>query len=253
MHTCLLDIDGTLIDTGGAGQTAFSCAFEAAFGIAEISREVIFAGRSDRAIAMDFFRIHGVEPTTRNWRRFRTSYLASLEAALPTHPGRVLPGVVGLLEALAARGDVMLGLLTGNVREGARKKLSHYNLWHWFACGGFGDDHVDRNDIASAALDAARAHHGAESLRDSEGREFRRNSPTLATNCDGNGQALRQVVVIGDTLSDIECGRSIAARCVAVPTGNTPAEALRQGQPDVLVDTLEDWTPILSLFDGPSP
>ena len=225
MHICLLDIDGTLVQTGGAGQAAFARTLAADFGITEISREVAFAGRSDRAIAFDLFRIHGVEPTAENWQRFYRGYLRRLEETLPTHRGYVLPGVVALLEALTARGDVALGLLTGNVREAARRKLTHYGLWHWFPFGGFGDDHVDRNDIAAAALAEARLH------------------------LDGRAIAKQQVVVIGDTLNDISCGRSIGAKCVAVPTGHAPAEVLRHGAPDVLVETLEDAKPVLKLFD----
>ena len=224
MHICLLDIDGTLILTGGAGQTAFARTLADDFGIEEIDRTVQFAGRSDRAIAMDLFRSHGVEPTAENWLRFCLGYLKRLEEALATHQGHVLPGVTELLSTLSARGDVAVGLLTGNVREGAKRKLSFYGLWEHFPFGGFGDEHVERCDIAAAALEAARSH------------------------LNGVG-GLGNVLVIGDTLHDVSCGRSIDARCVAVPTGHTTADELRTGKPDVLVETLADVGPILALLD----
>ncbi len=232
MHICFLDIDGTLVLTGGAGQAAFARTFADDFGVPAIDREVTFAGRSDRAIAMDLFLAHGVEPSAENWERFRVGYLSRLEQSLITTRGEVLPGVMELLAALAARGDVALGLLTGNLREGARRKLIHYDLWHWFPFGGFGDEHLDRRDIAAAALAAAHAHLNGQSRS--------------ATNSADVGQ----VLVIGDTLNDITCGRSIDARCVAVPTGHTTAEALRSAQPDVLVDSLRDIEPILALLDA---
>jgi phosphoglycolate phosphatase-like HAD superfamily hydrolase len=225
MHICFLDIDGTLILTGGAGQAAFARTLAEDFGIDQIDGTVAFAGRSDRAIAMDLFRSHDVAPTAENWRRFCAGYLPRLEQTLASHQGFVLPGVVDLLSALAARGDVAVGLLTGNVREGARRKLGHYGLWSHFPFGGFGDEHTERCDIAAAALSAARRHANGE---------------------HGRGE----VIVIGDTVHDIDCGRSIDARCVAVPTGHTTAEALRSGKPDVLVQTLEDVGPILALLDG---
>jgi phosphoglycolate phosphatase len=227
MHICFLDIDGTLILTGGAGQVAFARTLADDFGIVEIDRSVGFAGRSDRAIAMDLFRSHGVAPTVENWSRFCGGYLGRLEEALAANQGHVLPGVGELLAALASRGDVALGLLTGNVREGARRKLAYYGLWHHFPFGGFGDEHDERCDIAAAALAAAKLHL--------------------------NGAAIggaNQVIVIGDTLHDISCGRSIGAHCVAVPTGHTTFEELRAGAPDVLVETLEDVAPILALLDG---
>jgi phosphoglycolate phosphatase-like HAD superfamily hydrolase len=234
MHICFLDIDGTLVLTGGAGQTAFAQTLNQDFGVPEINSGVTFAGRSDRAIAMDLFRKHGIAQSGENWARFRTGYLRRLDAALATHQGEVLPGVAELLTALAARGDVAIGLLTGNLHEGARRKLGYYDLWHWFPFGGFGDEHLDRSDIAAAALAAAHAHLNCQSA--GNGR------PNL-------GVKVGEVIVIGDTLNDITCGRAIGARCVAVPTGHSSADTLRSGKPDVLVETLRDTKPILAIFD----
>jgi len=231
MHICFLDIDGTLLSTGGAGQAAFARALAADFGIEPVNTDVLFAGRSDRAIATDLFIHHGLDPTVENWDRFRQAYVQQLDETLLAREGRVLPGVVGLLETLAARGDVALGLLTGNIREAARRKLTFYGLWDWFSFGGFGDVQVDRNLVAADALSAARQY-----LEQQRG----------GGNSDGEGQ----ILVIGDTLNDIACGRAIGARCVAVPTGHTSAEALRGAQPDLLVDTLEDARPILDLLDS---
>lgn len=241
MHLCLLDIDGTLILTGGAGQKAFAQTLAEDFDIPQLNTQVAFAGRSDRAIVADLFRGHGVEPTDANWERFRSGYLARLDAALAGNTGAVLPGVLPFLEALAERGDIALGLVTGNIREGARRKLTRYDLWDWFPFGGFGDAHTERCDIAAAALAAGRLH-----LQD------------LATSTDGNGaaisntdhlHALREVVVIGDTLHDISCGRSIGARCVAVATGHSPTSELMTGEPDVLLETLEDPSRIFEFFN----
>ena len=130
--------------------------------------------------------------------------------------------------------DVAIGLVTGNVREGARRKLQHFNLWQWFPFGGFGDEHVDRCDIAAAALASAHQHLGA-----------------LANGHTGaNGSNFdREVVVIGDTLHDIRCARSINARCVAVATGQSTAAELQTGEPDIVLRNLIDVGPVLKLFD----
>jgi phosphoglycolate phosphatase-like HAD superfamily hydrolase len=233
MHICFLDIDGTLLLTGGAGQSAFAQTLSDDFGILKMDGNVGFSGRSDKAIAMDLFRSHGIEPSEENWRKFCAGYLGRLQTALVTHNGSVLPGVVALLQSLAARGDVALGLLTGNMREGARRKLCHYELWDWFPFGGFGDEHMERCDIAAAALAAAETH-----------------LCSTPAGANGNGRAaIRRIVVIGDTQHDISCGRSIGAKCVAVPTGFVPANVLRESKPDLLVETLEEVDPILSLFD----
>src|SRR6188472_3676565 len=102
MHVALLDIDGTLLLTGGAGQTAFAETLAADFGIPEVLKKVAFAGRSDRAIVADLLREHGIPPTEENWQRFCKSYLGKLDEALENSEGYVLPGVNTLLEALAA-------------------------------------------------------------------------------------------------------------------------------------------------------
>jgi phosphoglycolate phosphatase len=234
MHICLIDIDGTLVRTGGAGQTAFAQTLIADFDIPEINTNVAFAGRSDRAIVADLFHDHGIPPSDESWHRFRRGYLGRLDSALKSHEGRVLPGVAALLDALAARGDVAIGLVTGNIHEGARRKLTHYGLWHWFPFGGFGDEHVDRSHIAAAALAAARSHlaptaHGAHA--------------------NGHAPIEGEIIVIGDTEHDISCGRSIGARCVAVATGHSTTEHLQTFEPDLVLSTLEDLPAILTLLD----
>lgn len=223
MHVCFLDIDGTLVSTGGAGQAAFVVTLAKDFGIHDAkSTGVAFAGRSDKAIAADIMRLHGIEPTPEVWERFRAAYVQRLGEVLPQYKGRVLPGVVALLERLDERKDTALGLITGNVARAAEHKLRYYELWHWFPFGGFGDEHPDRNDIAAAALAAARSHL--------------------------SGTAHRELVVIGDTPNDVRCARAIGALSVAVPTGNTSIDVLRAAEPDVLVETLEDIEPILKLL-----
>jgi len=232
MHICFWDIDGTLLLTGGAGQAAFARTLAADFGIPVIDANVGFAGRSDKAIAMDLFGSHGIEPSDSNWAKFCTGYLHRLEQALVERRGSVLPGVLSLLEALAERGDVAVGLLTGNIREGARRKLSHFGLWHWFPFGGFGDEHMERCDIAAAAVSAAQLH-------------LNRHAGISTNGACGN----QRIVVIGDTPHDVRCGRSIGAQCVGVSTGNTSATMLLASQPDVFVESLEDAGPILALFN----
>ena len=226
MKAVLFDIDGTLILTGGAGQKAFAQTFAEDFGVPAISRNVSFAGRSDRAIAIELMQVHDIEPSEANWERFRKGYLARLPLALQSGSGRVLPGVHPLLDQLA-RLPVQVGLLTGNVRHGAESKLSHYNLWDRFAFGGFGDEHLDRNDIAVAALAAA-------------WEQVRSNGHAAI-----NGET---VVVIGDTESDIRCARAIGAHAVAVATGMSSIDALAAEKPDLLIESLEDANALLGLL-----
>lgn len=229
VYAVLFDIDGTLIQTGGAGQLAFAETFADLFGVSELSGAVPFAGRSDRAIAYDLMRTHGILASDENWQRFRQVYLDKLPRALERRQGRVLAGVVDLLDELERHEHPLIGLLTGNLQDGARHKLTYYGLFERFGFGGFGDVSDDRCEIAATAL--------AEATR-----------AAAARNGHANGKPqLSGAVVIGDTVHDITCARSINAFAVAVPTGNTSADELRAAEPDLLLDDLSDARPLLEV------
>jgi len=224
MRILLFDIDGTLVNTAGAGQLAMAAALAAAFGAAPHAAGVVFSGRTDRAIARDLFRLHGVDDTRANWECFQEAYLEQLSAYLPRRKGRVLPGVRELLDVLSLDRDASLGLLTGNVPGGAEQKLRHYGLNHHFARGGFGDVHMERDQVAHEALQATRRHVGAE-------------------------VAVEQIWVIGDTPRDVQCARAIGARVLAVATGIHEVDELRATQPDELLNDLSDTVRVLDLLN----
>lgn len=224
MVVWLFDIDGTLILSRGAGQEATWFAMERAFGCTRSTVEITFAGRTDRAIAADLFRAHGVPQTDANWEHFRSYYLDELEARLPGRVGQVLPGVRQLLTRLQLESDSHLGLLTGNIRAGAAAKLKHFGLWRHFRFGGFGDTHESRDDVAAEALDAARA-------------------------CVAKNLSPTDVWVIGDTVHDVSCARAIGAHCIAVATGGATRDELAGAAPDILVDNLEWNSELASLVD----
>jgi phosphoglycolate phosphatase-like HAD superfamily hydrolase len=222
MHVCLFDIDGTLLNSGGAGKAAIEAALVEEFGVT-LRVEVTYSGRTDRAIGRDLLHLHGIEPTTDNWQRLVHGYLARLPASLRSNGGTVCRGIPSLLKTLSTRQGIFLGLLTGNIREGARLKLGHFDLYHFFAFGGFGDLHFERDDVAREALAAVRAH----------------------VHCDHRAD---RIWVIGDTPLDVRCARAIGARAVAVATGWHSIEQLRATEPDLLLPDFSDPTALLRLF-----
>jgi phosphoglycolate phosphatase-like HAD superfamily hydrolase len=223
MHVCLFDIDGTLISSGGAGKAALEAAMLAEFGIPDSMRQVQLSGRTDRAILRDLFRRHLLEETPATRERVMGAYLAQLPGCLARNQGRVLPGISAFLNQLSTQDEVAIGLLTGNVRAGARLKLGHYQLLHHFAFGGFGDHHHDRDDVALEAL-----------------REIRQRF-------DGTVSPDR-IWVIGDTPLDVQCARCIGARVAAVATGWHSLEELMSCQPDVALSDLSDPGPLLAMW-----
>jgi phosphoglycolate phosphatase len=225
MKILLFDIDGTLIDSGGAGKLAMETA-AIEFGIAQVTAVVPYAGRTDMAIIADLLRFHGADASVDEIQRFLKSYLSHLPHTLTQRSGRILPGVRKLLEALVVRRDVLLGLLTGNVAEGAQRKLRFFQLDHFFRCGGFADGLSDRNDVARFAHSQASQHLGHALSADHE------------------------VWVIGDTPHDVTCGRHIGAKVLAVATGSHSVEQLLAANPDHVVADLADLTQILSLWQA---
>ena len=215
MQVCLFDIDGTLLSSGGAGKAAMGAAMASAFGVADSADGVLFSGRTDRAIGKDLFALHGVEATELNWQQFIAAYLHLLPGYLDTHRGSVLPGISALLPTLARQPAMTLGLLTGNLREGARLKLGHYGIYEHFQFGAFGDHVFDRDEVAKLAL-----------------AELRERIPQQVR--------LEDIWVIGDTPLDIQCARAIGVRVLAVATGWHSVELLAETKPDLLLPDLSD-------------
>ncbi len=214
MPVCLFDIDGTLIASGGAGKAALEAGLSSEFGVNRLIEKLDLSGRTDRAIVTDLLRRLDLPTEEATQQRLFNAYLRHLPDCLRRSTGRVLPGIQPLLNHLRERTDVALGLLTGNIRAGARVKLEHFGLHEYFTFGGFGDEYHDRDDVARSAW-----------------RELTALYP---------GVSPREVWVIGDTPLDIRCARAIGARVVAVATGWHPPEELSAHAPDLIMADLAD-------------
>lgn len=225
-HICLFDIDGTLLSSGGAGKAAMQEAFCESFRIQGIFEGLQTAGRTDRAITKDLFDYHEHEMSDENFDLFFTTYKKKLPVHLSQSEGSILPGVKKLIEALHAREDVDLGLLTGNYAEGAELKLSHFGMFDYFEFGGFGDNHLERDEVAREALRVITDRHV----------EF---TP-------------ERIWVIGDTPADVQCGRAIGAKVIAVATGIFSYEELEKTEPDYLYHDFSDTDQFISILDNHS-
>ena len=211
----LFDIDGTLVDTGGAGMRALQEAALEIFGTCGPALDL--AGSTDLGIAMHIHSHFGIAPDDGRIQAFFTIYHIRLNWNLShgNFAGRVFSGVRAVLDELSGRADATLVLLTGNPAAGAAAKMRHFQLDAYFPFGAYGCDHADRNQLGPIALARAAAHAG---------RTF-----TAA-----------ETLVIGDTPKDIACAHAIGARCLAVATGHYSAEALKDYGADVVVDSLDE-------------
>ncbi|MHC4830534.1 MAG: HAD family hydrolase [Planctomycetota bacterium] len=225
----LFDIDGTLLSTDGAAGRAFEAAMIDVYGTAGPIRDVSFAGKTDPQIAHELLSRAGVDRARieGGLPRLWDGYLERFDAELAVTPVRVFPGVVELLEFVESRPDeATTGLLTGNIKDGARRKLDASGIgFERFIVGVFGSDREDRNELPALAVERAETLTGLRFTG-------------------------KDLVIVGDTPADIACGKVQGARTVAVATGVFSHRQLEACAPDFLFDSLEDaelvWESIAS-------
>ncbi len=211
----LFDIDGTLVDTGGAGMAALTEATCEVFG--HDGPALDLAGSTDLGIIANIHAHFEIESTPERIAEFFKIYHARLDWNLANggFPGQVHAGALDLLVELTMRPQATLGLLTGNTAGGAASKMRHFGLAAYFPFGAYGCDHADRNRLGPIALKRAAAHAG---------RHF----------------GAEETLVIGDTPKDIACAHVIGARCLAVATGQFTTASLTAHGADFVVGTLDE-------------
>jgi phosphoglycolate phosphatase-like HAD superfamily hydrolase len=207
------DIDGTLLTTARAGVFALEEAAREVIGTVPDFSALPTAGLTDAEVAALAIRTCGGRDHAENVAAFLGAYERHLPDRLSWRRGRVLPGVVEVLDHFAARDEVACILLTGNTEAGARAKLAHYGLTGRFDAGAFCTGVDDRETIAR------RAH-------------------ALALERYGHDLPRERIYVVGDTPHDVRCGKAIGARTVAVASGPVPRSELIASQPWLLLDGL---------------
>ncbi|MBX6365606.1 MAG: haloacid dehalogenase-like hydrolase [Gemmatimonadetes bacterium] len=224
----LFDIDGTLLSTNGAAKRAFHRALLAVYGTAGPIARHPFDGKTDPQIARELLRLGGLaDPAIeRGFPELWSVYLRELavEFAHPEYATLVYPGVRELLARLEAmEGEVLVGLLTGNIEQGAALKLGSAGLGARFRIGAFGSDCERRDGLPAVAVERARALVG----RDFVGSD---------------------VVVIGDTPHDITCGQALGVRAIGVATGRHGTDALLEAGAHAALADLSDTDAVLELI-----
>jgi phosphoglycolate phosphatase len=216
----LFDIDGTLTDSAGAGRRALNLAMGEVTGLEDSFRGVGFAGKTDLQIIREGLEEHGLETRDSMISTLAARYLVHLRREVAKGGGHVKVGVRELLQTLQKTDTHVLGLLTGNLEEGARIKLEAFELNRFFPVGAYGSDAEDRNLLLPIALRRLREQLGL---------------PLRPCDC----------VVIGDTPKDVDCARIHGAPSIAVATGPIPLEILRETGADLILADLSDTAGIM--------
>jgi phosphoglycolate phosphatase len=219
----LFDIDGTMLRANGAGVRSMLRAAEQVIGERCRDAEINFGGAMDPWVFRRLIDHGGYEHSEETHRTFRALYGELLRAELEAEarPCRALPGVHALLAQVRTLPGVHLGLLTGNYPETGLLKLRAAGIEpDWFEVAAWGDMASLRPGLIPVALSQL---------------------PTSVLTA-------HDVVVIGDTLRDIQCAHENGGLCLAVATGgNTKAELIAGGA-DAVVDDLTDPQPLFDLL-----
>jgi phosphoglycolate phosphatase len=200
----LFDIDGTLLQYGGAREHAAALvqALRETYGL-ELPDDAVTRvgpwGKTDQGIAREVLRAAGVDEgaidalrdrwIARTWEIFREVDLSRLA-------GGAMPGAPEAL-AWATEAGHVTALLTGNIEPIAHRKLDAAGIGSWFTQGqgAFGSDAEDRRELVPVARERA------------------------------GGWPRERTVVIGDAPGDVACALADKALCVGL-LGHFDAQAL---------------------------
>lgn len=212
----LFDIDCTLLLTHGAGREATRLAMQEVFGTVSRLDGHYFGGKTDWQTLIELLEEHHYDETRIGevMHHYEEAMGRHMAAVIGDYRVEACPGAHELVARLRARPDTLLGVVTGNVSTVAPVKLRAAGFDpDWFPVGAFGNEAANRDHLPPLALARAITHYG---------------KPI----------APEQVIVIGDTPSDVACARALGAVAVAVATGPCPVDELAAARPDYLLADL---------------
>ena len=221
----LFDIDGTLIDTGGAGTRSWRWAFERLHGVPADIAKSSSAGMTDPDVATRTFEaVIGRAPSDHELARLFAWYVYRLQHEVEISEGyRVLAGVVETLSRLMDRG-VVLGIVSGGLEGSARIKLERGHLNRYFPVGAYGTDSRDRHEITRVAIARVSTMHGRDI-------------------------APAEVMVVGDTPLDVDAAKAVGAISLGVAGGSYPVDELQRAGADLVLASLEEPFPLTTDHD----
>lgn len=222
----LFDIDGTILSTHGLPRKAMKRVLERRFNYFSYDDSYNYSGRTDWQIVDHLLDIGEIE-YPRNidslkiiFNDFSVELEKEITNGLKPH---VYDGVSELIQALHKSDNCYLGLLTGNIADGARIKLEAAKLYDFFPSGAFGDDAKNRNDLADIAIQRLEKYYKIS---------FDKNNTWI----------------VGDSIHDVRCANENGLCSLAVCTGMTTRSELENELPQFIVESFEDTESILEII-----
>lgn len=222
MRLILFDIDGTLIDSGGAGVRALDLAMKELFAVENAFQGISMAGKTDTQIIREGLMKHDLS-TDGTIDAVINAYLRYLAQEINNDRKHVKPGIYEILVELQTLSNVGMGLLTGNLEKGARIKLEPFGLNEYFPSGAFGSDDENRNNLLPFAV-----------------KRFE--------NIFQKKIEMGECIIVGDTPRDVECAHIYGAICIGVATGPYSYDVLVEAGADYVVQDLTGQSAVLQFL-----
>jgi phosphoglycolate phosphatase-like HAD superfamily hydrolase len=222
MKLVIFDLDQTLVDLISVHDATVKELFKSHFGVDASLREIDFAGKSLTENMAELARLKGIVRSkfTEKSKSLLESYEKIFQAKIPpTASNHILPGVKPLLEELSKTGNFVV-LYTGDSPGVTQRVLEVTGLGKYFKFSVYGTEANSRVDMARLAIKKADQLTGARF----EGKD---------------------IVIVGDSIRDIECGKKLNALTIAVATGFHSEEELTSRKPDYLFKNLKDYRKVL--------
>ncbi|MHA1231351.1 MAG: HAD family hydrolase [Candidatus Helarchaeota archaeon] len=204
MKLLLFDIDGTLTTNNTAHMKAFNSVFREFFNVKDADIEKInHHGLTDELLIYMILERHNIDRKIieKNINEARAFMIEKYKFFLKKHPVILISGVKTFLKDVYSKNA--LGLVTGNLEEIARIKLSSVNIWEYFYGGGFGSDSHDRYELIKIAIKRAEnIYHKKFSIND--------------------------IVLFGDTVRDIKAAEKLNIKIIGIAGGIYSTNELKQ-------------------------
>jgi phosphoglycolate phosphatase-like HAD superfamily hydrolase len=222
MKLVIFDLDQTLVDFISVHDDVTRELFKRFFGVDAKLTEMDFAGRSltDNFVQLAKRKNIPEAKAKENIQKLLENYDKRFIESFPQNPSRhILPGVEELLKQLSETEHLVV-LYTGDSPNIADKVLTATALGKYFKFSVYGTEVKTRVDMVKLAIERA---------EEITGKRFKD----------------KDIVIIGDSLRDIDCGKQLNALTIAVATGFHSAEELSNSKPDYLFKNLKDYKKIL--------
>ena len=206
------DINGTIIKRDSRTDIPFAQAVDEFFNIQNGMEGVDTTARSDKDVLMEVLDNFKIPFSENLWKGFLKKYEKKLEEFKKTDVWRENADAVFFIKKLHEKG-YLLSLISGELSIGAKYKLEKIGVWKYFPTGGFGEDGLRRFDIADSALKKVQEYYNVKPER---------------------------IVVIGDTVLDIQTARHLGAQVISITTGSHSREKLESESPDFIVDRFSE-------------